>query len=101
MWQANKKGKSDTMRIYSILLLYPDVTYPQNLGATKHNKPQQSNDRPSFKYTQEKEDKASSTAGTPHLLHVRPQGRNPLHSGVFTALYLFSSNPKVSYFVGT
>lgn len=89
------------MRIYSILLLYPDVTYPQILGATEHNQPQQSNDRPSFKYTQEKEDKASSTAGTPHLLQVRPQGSNSLHSGVFTALYLFSFILRVSYFVGT
>lgn len=60
MWQANKKGKSDTMRIYSILLLYPDVTYPQILGATEHNQLQQSNDRPPFKYIAEKEDKASS-----------------------------------------
>lgn len=101
MWQANKKGKSNTMRIYSILLLYPDVTYLQTLGATEHNQLQQSNDRPPFRYTAEKEDKASSTAGTPHLLHVRPQGSNSLHSGVFTALYLFSSNPKGSYFVGT
>lgn len=48
------------MRIYSILLLYPDVTYPQILGATEHNRLQQSNDRPPFKYTAEKEDKASS-----------------------------------------
>lgn len=44
------------MREYSILLLYPDVTYPQNLEATKHNRQQQSNDHPHFKYTPEKED---------------------------------------------
>lgn len=48
------------MRIYSILLLYPDVTYLQTLGATEHNQLQQSNDRPPFRYTAEKEDKASS-----------------------------------------
>lgn len=42
------------------MLLYPDGTYPQTLGATEHNRLQQSKDRPPFKYTQEKEDKASS-----------------------------------------